>query len=200
MIVLRNRDWNRDYREIVIDSIFDSFPPDTHFADCDGDQLVQARGDNYDEIIRDFSGKNWGQLDHGLISFHHEAPLFMSSFGFLKFLPAFLVDLFEEQTQVANSVWNRLLGLEHEDTVNPQNNELNNIQRVCCILAFVRVTDFPLDTRMPERTPAEYYYDPRAESVFNVVTLGLHPERVLAIRSQIEEINDAFIGFRWDGG
>ncbi|HAW27708.1 MAG TPA: hypothetical protein DCY03_06260 [Planctomycetaceae bacterium] len=200
MIIVKNRDWNRDYREIVIDSIYDSFPPATHFSDCDGDQLVQSRGDDYDEIIRDFSGKRWDQLDHSLISFHHEAPVFMSYWGFLKFLPAFLVDLFDGDTQVVHSVWNRLLDLEYESTATPQNNELSNAQRVCCILAFVRVTDFPLDTTMPARTPDEYYHNPTPEAAFNVLTLGLHHERITAIREQIEMINDSFVGERWDSG
>lgn len=200
MIILRDRDWNRDYREIVIDSIFDSFPPVTHFADIDGEQLVQERGDDYDEIIRDFSHKTWDQLDHGLLSYHHEAPVFMSYAGFLKFLPAYLVDLFHEDTQVVHSVWNRLLELECEQLPVPQSYELNDDQLVCCILAFVRVTDFPLDTMMPQRTEEEYFHNPSPEAAFNIVTLGLHHERISAIRTQIEAINDSFVGERWDNG
>ncbi|MCA9015259.1 MAG: hypothetical protein KDA77_07985 [Planctomycetaceae bacterium] len=198
---ISERDWKQNYDQTVISLIHEVFPPKTHFVDIDGDQLVQAAGDDYDEIVRDFSGKTWDQLDHRLISYHHEAPLFMSYEGFLKFLPAYLIDLFDPDTQIVHVIWNSLVELQSFEVVqNYPHRNLNDDQILCCILSFVRSSNFPLDTMIPHQTTEEYFHNPSPEAAFSMLTLGLPHERVLKIQNRIEQINDYFVFERWDQG
>lgn len=195
------QDWKQNYTETVITLIHEAFPPLVHFRDIDGKQLVQAEGAEFQEIIHDFSGKTWDQLDHCLISKHHEAPLYMSYEGFLKFLPAYLIDLFDPDTRVEHMVWNNLVELQSfkMDPDYPQQ-YLNDDQILCCILAFVRSSNFPLDTMIPRRTADEYFHNPCPEEAFNMITLGMSHDRITCLQERVEEINDFFILERWDEG
>ncbi|QDT43703.1 hypothetical protein Pan241w_38050 [Gimesia alba] len=200
MKLISKRNWQRNYRQTVIDLIHECFPPNQYLAEIDGPQLVRSEGPVFDEILCDFAGKTWDQLDHTLITHHQDAPLFMSYEGFLKFLPAFLIDLFREDTQVLHIVWNSLLEFRFEVRPSHSQIELNNDQILCCILSFVRSSNFPLDTMIPRRTAEEYFHNPSPEAAFNMLTLGLSHERIATIQSQIEQINDCFVIERWDQG
>ncbi|WP_339730516.1 hypothetical protein [uncultured Gimesia sp.] len=194
------RDWKQNYEQTVIDLIHEYFPPIEYLIEIDGTQLVRTEDAECDEIIRDFSHKTWDQLDHRLITYHQEAPLLMSYAGFLKFLPAFLVDLFHADTQVLHIVWNSLLEFQFEARPAHSPYELNDDQILCCILSFVSSSDFPLETMMPRRTAEEYFHNPSPEAALNMLTLGLPHERITAIQSRIEQINDCFVREHWDEG
>lgn len=200
-MLITGRDWKRNYRQTVTTLINESFPPDQYLIEIDGPQLVRTEGAECDEIIRDFSHKTWEQLDHRLITYHQEAPLSMSYEGFLKFLPAYLIDLFDPDTQVLHIVWNGLLELPSFEVVSdhPQQN-LNDDQILCCILSFVRSSDFPLDTMIPRRTAEEYFHNPSPQAAFKMLTLDLPHERLTAIQDRVEQINDGFLREHWDQG
>ncbi|WP_145457243.1 hypothetical protein [Gimesia panareensis] len=200
MMLLQNQDWRQDYDRTVIRLIHETFPPDQYLAEVDGTQLIQAAGAESDTIIRDFAHKTWEQLDHAFITRQQDAPLSMSYEGFLKFLPAYLVDLFDPETQVQHVVWNCLLEYRSETRSPHEPVALNDDQLICCILSFVRSSDFPLDTMIPRRTADEYFHNPSPESAFNMLTLGFSHERILRIQSRIEQINDCFVIERWDQG
>lgn len=200
MMLLQNQDWRQDYDRTVIRLIHEAFPPDQHLTEIDGTQLVSSTGAECDVIIRDFAHKTWEQLDHAFITRQQEAPLSMSYAGFFKFLPAYLVDLFDAETQVLHVVWNCLLEYRWEPHLNYESFELNDDQLLCCILSFVRSSDFPLDTMMPRRTAEEYFHNPSPEAAFNMLTLDLPHEQVTRIQSRIEQINDCFVIERWDQG
>lgn len=200
MMLLQNQDWRKNYDQTVIKLIHTAFPPDQHLTEIDGTELVSSSGAECDAILRDFTHKTWDQVDHALITTHQDAPLLFSYAGFLKFLPAWLVDLFVADSQVQHVVWNCLL--EYRAGIQPARHKikLNDDQLICCILSFVRSNDFPLDTMMPRRTAEEYFHNPSPEAAFNMLTLDLPHERITRIQSRIEEINDSFILERWDQG
>lgn len=200
MMLLQNRDWRQNYDQTVIQLIHEAFPPDHYLSEVDGTQLVSTSGAASDAILRDFAHKSWNELNHALITRQQEAPLSMSSAGFFKFLPAYLVDLFDPDTQVLHVVWNCLLEYRWEPHLSSESFELNDDQLLCCILSFVRSSDFPLDTMIPRRTSDEYFHNPSPEAAFNMITLDLSHERVTALQSRIEEINDCFVIERWDQG
>lgn len=198
MIIVKNKDWNQNYSQIVIDCINDCFPPEKHFVDIDGSQLIESRrwyeGDDNEEIIRDFTGKSWDQIDHALISYHRAASAFMSYHGFVKFLPAFLIDLFDEDCQLDTRVLDFLLTYYLSDgSPTPHEYELNDDQIICCLLTFLEPIDFPIDTNMPNQSNEESYYAVKPEWVFPALTQKLHPRRLSAIRSKIEELNTWFL-------
>tara|TARA_R110002095_G_scaffold105757_2_gene92552 strand:- start:1455 stop:2054 length:600 start_codon:yes stop_codon:yes gene_type:complete len=199
-MLITGREWQENYQQTVIDLLKEVFPPDQYLIEIDGTQLVQKEGAEYDEFVRVFSHKTWDQLDHRLINCHQDAPLYLSYEGFLKFLPAFLVDLFQPDTQVLHIVWNNLLEFRMEERPEHARAELNDDQLLCCILCFVRSSDFPLDTMMPRRTAEEYFHNPSPDAAFNMLTLELPHERITAIQSRVEEINEYFVREHWDEG
>tara|TARA_R110002111_G_scaffold2705_4_gene17918 strand:- start:2500 stop:3099 length:600 start_codon:yes stop_codon:yes gene_type:complete len=199
-MLLTGRDWQENYQQTVINLMNEAFPPDQYLIEIDGTQLLQTEGAEYNAIVRDFSHKTWDQLDHRFITRHQEAPLYMSYEGFLKFLPAFLVDLFHADTQVLHIVWNNLLEFRIEERSEHAHDELNDDQLLCCILSFVRSSDFPLDTMMPRRTAEEYFHNPSPDAALNMLTLELPHERITSIQSRVEEINDYFVREHWDEG
>ena len=200
MMLLQNQDWRQNYDQTVIQLIKAAFPSDHYLTEIDGTQLVRTEGAEADIIIRDFSHKTWDELDHTLITRQHDAPLSMSYLGFLKFLPAYLVDLFEADTRVLHVVWNCLLEYRLEPRLGQNPFELDDNQLICCILSFVRSSDFPLDTMMPRRTAEEYFHNPSPEAAFNMLTLELSHERIVGLQDQIEQINDCFVREYWDQG
>ncbi|MCR9231382.1 MAG: hypothetical protein NXI29_10250 [bacterium] len=200
MMLLQNQDWRRNYDQTVIRLIREAFPPKQYLTHVDGTDLLRTSGAEGDAILRDYAHKTWDQVDHALISRYHEAPLSMSYAGFLKFLPAYLVDLFHPESEMQHIVWNCLLEYRLEPHLGSEQFDLNDDQLICCLLAFVRSSNFPLDTMMPRQTSEEYFHNPSPESAFNMLTLALPHERVLALQSRIEEINDSFVIERWDQG
>lgn len=199
-MLITGKDWQQNYQQTVLALINEAFPPGQYLSEVDGTQIVRTEGAECDEMIRDFSHKTWDQLDHALITHHQESPLFMSYEGFLKFLPAYLIDLFDPDTRVLHIVWNSLLEFRFEGRPSHSQIELNDDQILCCILSFVRSSNFPLDTMIPRRTAEEYFHNPSPEEAFNMLTLGLPHERIINIQSRIEQINDCFVIERWDQG
>lgn len=197
MIISENRNWLIDYKQIVIDSINDSFPPEEYFNDIDGIQLVWTKrwsdDDDTGEFLRDFTGKTWDQIDHNLISYHRAAPTFMSYYGFMKFLPALLIDLFADDCQLDDRVLYAIL--EHYASYQydiPGKYALNNDQIICCILALHLPEDFPIDTNFPLSSEENVFYV-GLEFLYPAMTHGLPSEQKMIIQSKIEEINTWFL-------